>query len=345
MNVPQLTGSTARSLPTCQGPATASGRPQPAAPVAAAASMTGQQELVSASTTRQAGGWGTCPGRDARQGCLGPRGGQSLHTVAVSGVSEHWFCLAAHWCCQTLGPGLPGEQRRGVRVCCLHRAARGAQGAQHAQGRLLQARRARRARGAARGAACKPLPGALVGGQAGSGSPAAGEEGETCQWSGEGALFEFAEGWRERGRGELRVNSGGGSADASGRLVMRTKGTARLLLNGPLWPQMAVTPMEGGKVRPSPAVTAAWAAGCISCLERHCTHAAELPGPAIHTCGTATGCRDEGQAWQLTALVTRPLRRASPLPASTPLLLRWETLHSPWRPLPSAARTRVHGMA
>ena len=76
----------------------------------------------------------------------------------------------------------------------------------------------------------------------------AGEEGETCRWKGEGALFEFADSWKERGRGELRVNSSTASSHAPGRLVMRTKGTSRLLLNAPLWARMALTPMEGGKV-------------------------------------------------------------------------------------------------
>ena len=74
----------------------------------------------------------------------------------------------------------------------------------------------------------------------------AGEEEETCVWHGEGALFEFAEGWRERGRGEMRVNAGQG-VDA-GRLVMRSRGNLRLLLNAPLWHRMVLTPMEGAKV-------------------------------------------------------------------------------------------------
>lgn len=76
----------------------------------------------------------------------------------------------------------------------------------------------------------------------------AGEEEETCVWHGEGALFEFAEGWRERGRGDMRVNAGRGGAEPSGRMVMRSRGNLRLLLNAPLWKRMQLTPMEGAKV-------------------------------------------------------------------------------------------------
>ena len=64
--------------------------------------------------------------------------------------------------------------------------------------------------------------------------------------AGDGVLFEFIDAqWRERGRGELRVNvAGGGQA----RLVMRQRGNLRLLLNANLFPGMKLTPMDGGKV-------------------------------------------------------------------------------------------------
>ena len=65
--------------------------------------------------------------------------------------------------------------------------------------------------------------------------------------AGDGVLFEFIEAqWRERGRGELRVNVGGGG---QARLVMRQRGNLRLLLNANLFPGMKHTPMDGGKVR------------------------------------------------------------------------------------------------
>lgn len=67
--------------------------------------------------------------------------------------------------------------------------------------------------------------------------------------AGDGVLFEYAESqWRERGRGEMRVNVAVG-AGAQARLVMRQRGNLRLLLNANLFPGMKLTPMDGGKVR------------------------------------------------------------------------------------------------
>lgn len=73
-----------------------------------------------------------------------------------------------------------------------------------------------------------------------------GEEDEATVWSGEGALFEYdaAKQWRERGRGEARLNV---AKDGQARVVMRAKGNLRLLLNARLWAEMQVTRMEGGK--------------------------------------------------------------------------------------------------
>jgi Ran-binding protein 3 len=87
-------------------------------------------------------------------------------------------------------------------------------------------------------------------------SVATGEEGERNVFSAEGILFEWDEQkrWRERGRGEVRVNVGGAQggaqaqAQAQARVVMRQKGNLRLLLNGNLWPQMQLTRLEGGAV-------------------------------------------------------------------------------------------------
>ena len=112
-----------------------------------------------------------------------------------------------------------------------------------------------------------PAPATVFGGGSGGGGaatpplpPAAdaphltGEEGEDTVFAGDGALFEYdppsapgkAGAWRERGKGELRVNVGGG-ASGGARMVMRSRGHLRLLLNAALWPAMKVTRMEGGK--------------------------------------------------------------------------------------------------
>ena len=89
-----------------------------------------------------------------------------------------------------------------------------------------------------------------------------GEEDEKTLWSGEGSLYEFdaARSWKERGKGELRINRGPGRP---ARFVMRQRGHHRLLMNANLWPQMKVTPMDGGKVN-----TRAFAApaGCNICI-------------------------------------------------------------------------------
>ena len=74
-----------------------------------------------------------------------------------------------------------------------------------------------------------------------------GEEDEQTLWSGEGTLYTFdANGqWRERGKGEMKINRGPGRP---ARFVMRQRGYLRLLMNAYLWPEMKVTPMDGGKV-------------------------------------------------------------------------------------------------
>ena len=72
-----------------------------------------------------------------------------------------------------------------------------------------------------------------------------GEEDEQNVWSGEGTLYEFDQTWKERGKGELRINKNAGRA---ARFVMRQKGHHRLLMNANLWAEMKATPMDGGKV-------------------------------------------------------------------------------------------------
>ena len=74
-----------------------------------------------------------------------------------------------------------------------------------------------------------------------------GEEDETQLWAGEGTLYEFTppQSWKERGKGEMRINKGAGRP---ARFVLRQRGHHRLLMNANLWPDMKVTKMDGGKV-------------------------------------------------------------------------------------------------
>lgn len=71
-----------------------------------------------------------------------------------------------------------------------------------------------------------------------------GEENEKVVFSADSVLFEFFEGaWKERGKGELKVNV---SATVTGRarLLMRARGNYRLILNASLYPDMKLTNME-----------------------------------------------------------------------------------------------------
>ena len=70
-----------------------------------------------------------------------------------------------------------------------------------------------------------------------------GEENEEAAFSADSIMFEYLDGgWRERGKGEVKVNvsSNGGKA----RLVMRAKGNYRLILNASLYPQMKLASMD-----------------------------------------------------------------------------------------------------
>ena len=83
-----------------------------------------------------------------------------------------------------------------------------------------------------------------------------GEEDEQNLWAGEGTLYEFDQTWKERGKGELRINRGQGRA---ARFVMRQKGHHRLLMNANLWAEMKATPMDGGKVGASASINTSYA--------------------------------------------------------------------------------------
>ncbi|KAL9677962.1 hypothetical protein QQ045_015800 [Rhodiola kirilowii] len=71
-----------------------------------------------------------------------------------------------------------------------------------------------------------------------------GEENETAVFSANSALFEYHDGgWKERGRGEVKVNVST-LEGSKARLVMRTKGNYRLILNASLYPEMKLTYMD-----------------------------------------------------------------------------------------------------
>jgi len=71
-----------------------------------------------------------------------------------------------------------------------------------------------------------------------------GEEQERVVFTADSALFEFVDGgWKERGKGELRVNVSTTGTEKA-RVVMRARGNYRLILNASLYPDMKLTNME-----------------------------------------------------------------------------------------------------
>lgn len=71
-----------------------------------------------------------------------------------------------------------------------------------------------------------------------------GEENETVVFNADSVLFEFLDGgWKERGKGEIKVNVLSGETKKA-RLLMRTKGNYRLILNASLFPDMKLTNMD-----------------------------------------------------------------------------------------------------
>lgn len=71
-----------------------------------------------------------------------------------------------------------------------------------------------------------------------------GEENEKAVFTADSVLFEFFDGgWKERGKGELKVNVARDGVEKA-RLVMRAKGNYRLILNASLYPDMKLTNMD-----------------------------------------------------------------------------------------------------
>ncbi|GAQ89751.1 nucleoporin 50 kDabarA [Klebsormidium nitens] len=71
-----------------------------------------------------------------------------------------------------------------------------------------------------------------------------GEEKETAAFAADATLYEFAGGWKERGKGEVRVNVPADGAQRA-RLVMRARGNLRLLLNAHIYPGLKLSRMDG----------------------------------------------------------------------------------------------------
>ncbi|EOA40442.1 hypothetical protein CARUB_v10009168mg [Capsella rubella] len=70
-----------------------------------------------------------------------------------------------------------------------------------------------------------------------------GEENEKVAFTADSIMFEYLDGgWKERGKGELKVNVSSNGAKA--RLVMRAKGNYRLILNASLYPEMKLANMD-----------------------------------------------------------------------------------------------------
>ncbi|KAJ7564814.1 hypothetical protein O6H91_02G034400 [Diphasiastrum complanatum] len=75
-----------------------------------------------------------------------------------------------------------------------------------------------------------------------------GEEKEKAIFAADATLFEFVDrAWKERGKGEIRVNLSE-DADRKARLVMRSKGNLRLLLNASLFPDIRMNKMDNRSV-------------------------------------------------------------------------------------------------
>ncbi|WMV22293.1 hypothetical protein MTR67_015678 [Solanum verrucosum] len=71
-----------------------------------------------------------------------------------------------------------------------------------------------------------------------------GEENEKPVFTADSVLFEYLNGgWKERGKGELKVNVST-TGEGKGRLVMRSKGNYRLILNANLFPEMKLANMD-----------------------------------------------------------------------------------------------------
>lgn len=114
-----------------------------------------------------------------------------------------------------------------------------------------------------------------------------------CLTAADGTLFEFVDGneWRERGRGEFRINLDPATTQA--RMVMRQRGNLKLLMNARLYPGMATSKMVGGKGVTFSAVNAA-AAG--SSKEDGTDESAKGEGESSQPKGDESLAKDSGKS-------------------------------------------------
>lgn len=71
-----------------------------------------------------------------------------------------------------------------------------------------------------------------------------GEENERAVFTADAIMYEYLDGgWKERGKGELKINISASDVEKA-RLVMRSKGNYRLILNANLYPDMSLTDMD-----------------------------------------------------------------------------------------------------
>ncbi|XP_008786162.2 nuclear pore complex protein NUP50A-like [Phoenix dactylifera] len=71
-----------------------------------------------------------------------------------------------------------------------------------------------------------------------------GEENEKAVFIADAILYEYLDGgWKERGKGELKVNVSLSDAEKA-RVIMRSRGNYRLILNASLYPDMSLTSMD-----------------------------------------------------------------------------------------------------
>lgn len=71
-----------------------------------------------------------------------------------------------------------------------------------------------------------------------------GEENEEVVFNADSVLYEYIDrGWKERGKGEIKVNVSKPTKDKA-RLLMRARGNYRLILNASLFPDMKLTSMD-----------------------------------------------------------------------------------------------------
>lgn len=145
--------------------------------------------------------------------------------------------------------------------------------------------------------------------------------------SADGVLFEFeqpsstsssageaaaaAGRWKERGRGELRLNVASAEKESktssSARLVMRSRGLHRLLLNANLWAGMKAARMDGGRGATFAVVNAA----AVAPAEGGAAGGASADGGAKDAASAAASAAASSSAASAAKLATYAFRCSS----------------------------------